>query len=79
MVPYYLQEKFSYNENQSYDLRSANGNQMYLPKPKTDFLKKTFLYSGSQIWNRLPLEIKKCTSLLLFKKMCFKFFLDNEK
>ena len=74
MVPNYLQEKFMVTFNQNYNLRSSGNNQLFVPKPKTNFLKHTFLFSGSQIWNNLPLEVKNCKSLSCFKSKCFKHF-----
>ena len=57
MVPYYLQENFKVTLNQNYNLRSEN-NQLFIPKPKTNFYKHTFLFSGSQIWNNLSFEVR---------------------
>ena len=48
-VPNYLQERFMVTFNQNYNLRSSGNNQLFVPKPKTNFLKHTFLFSGSQI------------------------------
>ena len=76
MVPPYLQEKFHVNINQNYSLRSSDNNQLYIPRPKTNFLKQTFLYSGSQIWNDLPMEVKSCKTLSSFKTKCYEHFLS---
>ena len=39
----------------SFDLRDAS-QTLYLPiaKPRTDYLKRTFSYSGACLWNDLP-------------------------
>ena len=34
-----------------------------LPKPKTNFLKRSLKYNASMLWNNLPLEAKTATSL----------------
>ena len=33
-----------------------------LPKPKTNYLKRSFKYSGAVLWNSLPSEAKKASS-----------------
>ena len=38
-----------------------------LPQPRTDYLKKSFSYSGAQLWNSLPIELRQATSLNDFK------------
>lgn len=37
------------------------------PKPNTNYLKNTFSYRGSVVWNKLPVELKSSTSLNIFK------------
>ena len=45
LTPVYLQEIFT-TRNTNYDLRDAE-NKLYLPKPRTDYLKRSFSYSGA--------------------------------
>ena len=40
-----------------------------LPKPKREFLKKSFKYSGAMLWNQLPIEGKLAESLHSFKSV----------
>ena len=40
----------------SFDLRDAS-QKLYLPKPRTDYLKRCFSYSGASLWNDLPEDI----------------------
>ena len=66
LVPNYLQNLFTHRCT-SYNLR----NQEYkitLPKPRTDFLKRSFSYSGAKLWNDLPLSIRSSSSLAKFKR-----------
>ena len=37
----------------NHNLRNST-TDLALPKPKRDFLKKSFKYSGVQLWNSLP-------------------------
>ncbi len=56
MTPTYISDLFHTCHNDTYTLRS-NDRKLYLPKPKTNFLKKSFLYRGATAWNNLPNEI----------------------
>ena len=38
-------------------------NKLALPQPRTDYLKRSFSYSGAQLWNSLPSELRRATSL----------------
>jgi len=42
-----------------------------LPKPKREFLKRSFKYSAAQLWNQLPNEAKLAESIYLFN-ICIK-------
>lgn len=65
MAPRYLQEKFVFTST-GYALRT--GNNLALPKPKTNNCKRTFLYRGSTMHNDLPLNIRQSSSLAIFNK-----------
>ena len=64
-----LRQAFVKNKdlNRDYDLRS-NDNDLALPKPKTNFLKRSFSYSAAKLWNSLPSEVKEASSLYQFKR-----------
>ena len=55
-LPTYLQELFIKCNNDNYHLRS-NNSKLALPKPKTNFLKRSFSYRAAQGWNELPNSI----------------------
>jgi hypothetical protein len=63
-----LREKFIKIKDLSreYNLRS-NDTDLALPKPKTNYLKRSFKYSGVMLWNSFPSEAKKAFSLYQFK------------
>lgn len=66
-APIYLKEYFLYvNDNTDYNLRG--GRNLILPKPKTDYLKKSFKFSGAKVWNNLPLHLKYHDTLSSFKR-----------
>ena len=45
-----------------FDLRDASP-KLHLPKPRTDYLKRSFCYSGASLWNDLPEDIRTIKSL----------------
>lgn len=64
-MPSYLSNIFSpYSTN--HNLRNIN-NKLSLPKPRTDFLKRSISYSGAKLWNDLPSKLREITSLAEFK------------
>ena len=51
--PECLTSMFNTSNNKNYNLRS-NELDFALPKPNTNYLKKSFSYSGAALWNDLP-------------------------
>ena len=49
------------------NLRNSESYLM-LAKPKSEFLKRTFGYSGATLWNNLPQELKLAESVSSFKR-----------
>ena len=67
MTPEYLTSRFVFRDNlNSYHLRNTE-NTLTLPQARTDYLKKSFSYSGAQLWNSLPIELRQATSFNDFK------------
>jgi hypothetical protein len=46
------------SNNEFHNLRS-NAVNFHIPKPKTNFLKKSISYSGALLWNSLPILAKE--------------------
>ena len=53
--------------SRGYDLRDSE-TDLKLPKPRTNFLKRSFKYSASALWNNLPIDAKNATILNEFKR-----------
>ena len=62
----YLQDLFS-ERHTGYDMRDSL-RKLNLPKPRTDYLKRSFGYSGALLWNSLPENIRAIRSIRQFKK-----------
>jgi hypothetical protein len=61
----YLQNLFSVHGS-GYNLRNSEI-KLNLPKPRTNYLKRSLCYSGALLWNNLPQNIRMLRSLPLFK------------
>ena len=66
LAPNYLCNMFT-TRALSFDLHDTS-QKLYLLKPRTDYLKRSFSYSGASLWNDLPEDIRTTTSLSNFKR-----------
>ena len=73
LAPPYLKNCFQYSQYK-YSLRSQ-GN-LLLPKPRTDFCKRTFFYRGAYQFNNLPANLKLPCSLKIFSQRLVAFVPD---
>ena len=67
MTPDYLRSRFVYRDNVTAYRLSNTEYKLVLPQPRTDYLKRSFLYSGAQLWNNLPVDPRQASSLTDFK------------
>ena len=68
LVPQYLSNYFIRNYNvHGYNTRRKA--DLHLPKPKLSLGKRTFRFSGSALFNSLPLKIQQAASLSSFKNL----------
>ena len=65
LAPNYLCNMFT-PRTLSFDLRDVS-QKLYLPKPRTDYVKRSFSYSGASLWNDLHEDIRTTKSLRNFK------------
>ena len=56
-------------DHHSYDTRSSNTGNFYLPKRRLNIGQTAFLFYGASLWNQLPYEIKKAQSLESFQEL----------
>ena len=62
----YLRELFS---ERGIDCELRNSfRKLTSPKPRTNYLKRSFSYSGAVLWNSLPESTRKIKSIGQFKK-----------
>ena len=66
--PTSLGNLFTYKDEVTrYNLRDVSSS-LYLPKPRTNSMKRSFMYDGASTWNSIPKEIRESTSLTLFQR-----------
>ena len=74
VAPQYLHSLFSYrNEVSSYSLRDSEG-KLAIPLSRTYYVKNSFSYRGSALWNNLPIELRQAQTLSAFKHGCSDLF-----
>jgi len=64
MTTDYLRSRFVYRDNVS---AYHTNTKLVLPQPRADYLKRSFSYSGAQLWNNLPMDLRQASSLTDFK------------
>ena len=68
-APVYLQNLF-HERSTDYDLRNSL-HKLSLPKPRTNYLKRSFSYSGALLWNSLPENVREIKSIRKFKEQTY--------
>ena len=64
--PIYITEMFQIkgcNNGDTMTLRSDSNERFKTPKPKLNMLKNNLSYSGTLIWNSIPLEIRNANTI----------------
>ena len=68
LAPHYLSNDVTMHVDiHGYDTRSAENMDLYIPRWAKEIYKRSFLYKGSSLWNKLPPWVKESTSLNDFK------------
>ena len=78
-LPPTLQNEFNFaHEIHNHNTRKSCMGNIALPLPKTEFFKRSLLYSGPILWNSLPTDIRNCTCLSNFKSYFKNYLLNNQ-
>ena len=78
-APIYLTELFQMRGNDSYlnnshlNLRSTSNKNFLIPEPKISLFKNSLSYSGSLVWNSIPLWIKNSSTMESFTMNCLQW------
>ena len=69
LVPEYL-NMFKYvHQVSTRSTRQSSQNLLYVPKSKSEYYKRSFIISGSYLWNDLSENLKECTTIESFKEL----------
>jgi hypothetical protein len=71
--PQYMHDMLSYQSNERYSMRSTTQRKLVVPKVNVEMFRKSFVYSGSHLWNQLPHHIQQADSLRKFKQSCLSY------
>ena len=77
LTPSYISQLITVAKNNHYNLRTESHRDITHVKPRTNYLKQTFSYSGMKVWNAIPLHIRNINILGTFK-LHYKLFLMND-
>ena len=72
----YLQNLF-HERSTDYDLRNSFY-KLVLPRPRINYLKLSFSYSGALLWNSLPENVRKSKSVRKFKEQINHLFESSD-
>ena len=75
LAPAYLCNLFA-PRTPNYYFRNVE-KKLILPKPRTDYLNRSFSYSGALLWNNLPEEMRTSNFLGLFKRGSHRWISDR--
>ena len=80
-APSYLSHNLNYiSEYHQYNTRSAESNNLVIPRPDTSLYTHSFTYFGPKIWNLLPTTVRSCNNIHLFITIfifCYHYCLIN--
>ena len=67
LAPLSLSSRIQLRSPSHYSLRSVN-TQIVLPRPRTNFLRNSALYSASKLFNKLPISLRSTNDIKIFTK-----------
>jgi len=77
MLPDYLSSHFIFlSDTLTYNLRDSDSS-LAIPRPRTNYCKRSLSYSGAVLWNSLPLDIRQSPSLDKFKSKLRNYDFDG--
>lgn len=71
-APQYLTPLFT-----TMDSHTKRLHRLYIPMPRLDLFKKSFLYSGAHLWNSLPNSLKIIESPYSFNRHLFNYIIKS--
>jgi exonuclease III len=72
LAPKYICDKFSLVTRQK-QTRATTRGDLIIPRPNTEFFRRSFTYQGPKLWNALPHNVKSSTSVNSFKSSFLRY------
>ena len=78
-APSYMSEIVTFSQNNMYNLRSIENNDIVLNyQYKTKYIKSSFAYYSKDAWNSIPIAIRKSNNITSFKKNVKQFLMGEQ-
>ena len=77
LTPEYLNVFKFVNQISTRTTRQSETNLLYVPRVRTEYFKRSFVISGSLLWNNMPQNLRNCSRLENFKKAYLENFFMN--
>ena len=78
LAPHYLSNDVTMVVDiHGYDTRSSENMNLYVPRCTKELCKRSFLYTGSMLWNDLPMSWKNPVHLMYLKATIVSSLVDN--
>ena len=78
LVPSYMSDFVSFSQNNMYNLRSITNNDVVLQnRHKTKYMRTSFAYYSKNVWNSIPIEIRRSNNIRTFKKNVKQFLMGK--
>ena len=78
LSPHYIQDHINiFSDFHDYTLRDPSLLVLPEARSKSNYMKRSFKFQGPQIWNSLPMSLKNCCNLVVFKTNMKKYLLNR--
>ena len=76
LAPDYIAKLLTFSNNTSYNLRSIDRKDLVYHKARTNYLKQSFSYNSTLVWNAVPLALRNVSNIYSFKRQFKKHLLN---
>ena len=78
LAPRYISNLLTFSNNTSYNLRSIDRKDLVHKKARTNYLKQSFSYNSTLVWNKIPSDLRNVSNLYSFKYSLKKYLLNDQ-
>ena len=77
LAPNYILNILTFSNNKSYNLRYIDRKDLVHHKARTNYMKQSFSYNSTLVWNAIPLELRNISNIYSFKRQLKKHLLNK--